>query len=102
MCAGQFTSHRVTVMRSFGRRTIAVRPRLVVNTAPAAVEAALAGIGIVRLVSYQVEEHVKAGRLKVVLASHEPERLPVHLVWLACVQSRAAAAFVELAAKRLR
>jgi DNA-binding transcriptional LysR family regulator len=87
---------------AFGRRTIAIRPRLVVNTAAAAVEAALAGIGIVRALSYQVDDHVKAGRLKIMLASHEPDPMPVHLVQLAGIQSRAAVAFVDLAAKRLR
>lgn len=87
---------------SFGRRTVTVRPRLVVNTSAAAVEAALAGVGIARLLSYQVEEHVKAGRLKVILASHEPDPLPVHVVQLAGMQSRAATTFAELAAKRLR
>jgi DNA-binding transcriptional LysR family regulator len=87
---------------SFGRRNIAVRPRLVVNTAAAAVEAALAGVGILRALSYQVDDHVKAGRLKILLASHEPEPMPVHLVQLAGIQSRAAIAFADLAAKRLR
>ena len=87
---------------SFGRRTVAVRARLVVNTAPAAVEAALAGVGIVRLLSYQVDEHVKTGRLKVILASHEPDPLPVHVVQLAGIPSRAATAFADLLVKRLR
>jgi DNA-binding transcriptional LysR family regulator len=87
---------------SFGRRTVAVRPRLVVNTAPAAVEAALAGVGIVRLLSYQVEEHLKTGRMKVILASHEPDPLPVHVVQLAGIPSRPATAFAELLVKRLR
>lgn len=87
---------------SFGRRTVAVRARLVVNTAPAAVDAALAGLGIVRLLSYQVDEHVKAGRLKVLLASHEPDPFPVHVVQLAGIQSRAATTFVDLLTKRLR
>lgn len=86
---------------TFGRRAVAMRPRLVVNTAPAAIEAALAGVGIVRVLSYQVDEHVKSGRLKILLADHEPERLPVHLVQLGGVQSRAAQAFVDLAVKRL-
>jgi DNA-binding transcriptional LysR family regulator len=87
---------------SFGRRTIAVRARLVVNTAPAAVEAALAGVGIVRLLSYQVDDHLKSGRLKVVLASHEPDPLPVHVVQLAGIPSRPATAFADLLVKRLR
>jgi DNA-binding transcriptional LysR family regulator len=86
---------------SFGRRVVAVRPRLVVNTGQAAVDAALAGVGIVRVLSYQVEEHVKAGRLKVILSSHEPAPVPIHLVQLAGVQPRSATTFANLAAARL-
>jgi len=86
---------------SFERRIIKVRARLVVNTGQAAMDAALAGVGIVRMLSYQVDDHVKAGRLKIILASHEPDPMPVHLVQLAGIQARAATAFVDLAAKRL-
>jgi DNA-binding transcriptional LysR family regulator len=86
---------------SFGRRVITVRPRLVVNTGQAAIDAALEGVGIVRVLSYQIEDHVKVGRLKVVLASSEPDPMPVHLVQLAGVQARVATRFVELASERL-
>lgn len=86
---------------TFGRRVVSVRARLVVNTAPAAVEAALQAVGIARVLSYQVDDHVKAGRLEILLASHEPEPLPVHVVQLAGIQARAATAFADLAAKRL-
>jgi DNA-binding transcriptional LysR family regulator len=83
-------------------KRIAVRPRLTVNTGQAAIDAALAGLGIVRLLSYQADALVKAGGLVVLLKSFEPEAVPVHLVQLAGGSSRAGAAFVTLAAERLR
>jgi DNA-binding transcriptional LysR family regulator len=61
-------------------RPVPVRSRLVVNTAEAAIDAAIAGVGIVRVLSYQVAAAIGEGRLKIVLAEHEPPPLPVHLV----------------------
>jgi DNA-binding transcriptional LysR family regulator len=40
---------------------LAVRSRLIVNTAEAAIDAAIAGLGITRVLSYQVAASVKAG-----------------------------------------
>jgi DNA-binding transcriptional LysR family regulator len=61
--------------------TVAVRARLVVNTAEAAIDAAIAGVGIVRALSYQVAAAVAAGTLDVLLTPFEPEPWPVHLVY---------------------
>ncbi|KQT44592.1 LysR family transcriptional regulator [Aureimonas sp. Leaf454] len=55
-------------------------PRLSVTTTEAAVDAAMRGIGIVRLLHYQVVEPVGDGRLQLVLEDFEPEPVPVHLV----------------------
>ena len=65
-----------------GRRLvpIAVRPRLVVNSAAAAVASAVAGHGITRVMSYQAAAAVAAGELVVLLAHHEPPVIPVQLV----------------------
>ncbi len=65
-----------------GADTVAVpiRPRFAVNTADGAIDAALAGAGIARILSYQAAEAIKAGRLLVVLPDVQPEPLPVHLV----------------------
>ena len=87
---------------SFGTRVVAVAPRLAVNTAQAAIDAALAGGGIARVLSYQVSAHVAAGALRVVLPSTEPPPVPVQLAMLPGVQPRIAQAFVELAANELR
>ncbi|MFT8245014.1 LysR family transcriptional regulator [Roseomonas sp. BN140053] len=57
------------------------RPRLAVNTTEAAIKAALADLGIIRVLSYQVAEELRAGQLQVVLADFAPEPLPVNLVY---------------------
>ena len=84
------------------QRSIAVRPKLTVNTAQAAIDAALAGLGLVRVISYQVDQLVAERRLRIGLASVESDPVPVNIVHLPGVQSRAAAAFVEFATERLR
>ena len=84
-------------------QTVTVVPRLIVNTAEAAIDAAKAGLGIVRVLSYQAAEGLKDGSLRTVLEPFEPERLPVSLIHRedrlpqAKVQS-----FVALAVPRLR
>jgi DNA-binding transcriptional LysR family regulator len=59
----------------------AVHSRLVVNTAEAAIDAAIAGLGVTRVLSYQVAAAVKAGRLNIVLEEVEPLPSPVSLVY---------------------
>jgi DNA-binding transcriptional LysR family regulator len=87
---------------SFDRRIIKIQPRLVVNVGQAAIDAALAGLGIVRVLSYQVDRLVAAERLRLVLASAEPSASPVHLLSLPGVQPRIATAFGDHAAQALR
>jgi DNA-binding transcriptional LysR family regulator len=57
-----------------------VRARLTVNSAEAAVDAAVAGIGLAHVLSYQAAPAVRAGKLQLILRDYEPEGLPVHLV----------------------
>jgi DNA-binding transcriptional LysR family regulator len=63
----------------------------------------LAGLGITRLLSYQVSSHVRSGALQVVLGEFEAAPLPVHVVHH---EGRRATqkvrAFVDLAVERLR
>jgi DNA-binding transcriptional LysR family regulator len=61
-------------------RTVQFTPRLVVNTVRAAVASAIEGRGVTRPLSYQVAEHVRDGRLQILLRSDEPAPLPVHVV----------------------
>jgi DNA-binding transcriptional LysR family regulator len=80
---------------------VSVRARLIVNTSQAAIDAALAGLGITRVLSYQIDHLVAAKRLQLVLERFEPPTVPVQLVQLPGAPNRAAAAFAELAARRL-
>jgi len=82
---------------------VKLQPRLTVTSNDAAVNAALDGFGIVRLMSYQVADHVHAGRLKILLSAHEQAALPVHLVHREGRHaSQKVRAFLDLAIERLR
>ena len=82
---------------------VPVRPRFAVNTADAAIAAAMAGAGITRVLSYQVAAEVAAGRLRLLLQTFEPEPLPVHLVHAGQAQLRLKLrAFLDFAAPRLK
>ncbi len=59
---------------------VAVDPRLVVSTSQAGIDAAAAGAGILRLLSYQSEALERSGALKRVLSGFEPPPIPVHIV----------------------
>jgi hypothetical protein len=61
-------------------RTVQFTPRFVVNSVRAAVASAVEGHGVTRLFSYQVAEHVREGRLQIVLRSGEHAPLPVNVV----------------------
>src|SRR6185312_4501433 len=61
-------------------QTVPVRSRLIVNTADAAIDAAVTGLGITRVLSYQIYSELKAGRLALALKAFEPARWPVNLV----------------------
>jgi len=59
----------------------AVHSRLVVNTAEAAIDAAVAGVGITRVLSYQVASAIQSGALVLALREFEPAAAPVSLVY---------------------
>ena len=56
-------------------------PRLVTNTADAAIRYAEAGGGLTRVLAYQAAEALRRGRLKIVLAKFEQPVLPIHIVY---------------------
>ncbi|RVA21558.1 LysR family transcriptional regulator, partial [Mesorhizobium sp. M7D.F.Ca.US.004.03.1.1] len=82
---------------------IQVRSRLQVNTAEAAIDAAIAGVGLTRVLSYQIEAAQRSGTLRVLLQEFEPKPWPVSLVHaghgLLPVKLRA---FLDFAAPRLK
>ena len=66
-----------------GRPSIRCEPRLLTNSVEAAIDAALDGLGIARALSYQVDAHVRAGRLRYVLPEFDPPGVPVSLLFQA-------------------
>jgi DNA-binding transcriptional LysR family regulator len=84
-------------------RSVSFTARLVVNNIRAAVESAVDGYGVTRLLSYHVAPEIKQGKLQVLLADAEPAPFPVNIVSpygrLAVPKVRA---FVDFALPRLR
>ena len=79
------------------------RPRVVVNTAEAAIDATIAGIGVTRVLSYQADAALRAKQLRLLLEKSEPAPVPVNLVFDG--QQRVTSklrAFLDFAAPRLR
>jgi DNA-binding transcriptional LysR family regulator len=86
--------------RSFA---VPVSPRLLANTAEAAIDAALAGLGPTCVLSYQVDAHVRAGRLVRILEAFEPPGVPVQVLTPAGrFVTPLVGAFVERAVAALR
>lgn len=82
---------------------VAVHPRLATTTTEAAAQAALAGVGIARLLHYQVIDAVRAGTLQIILDTFELPPAPVHLVHAARGQMPLKMRrFLDAAAPRLR
>lgn len=83
--------------------SIRLEPRLVVTANQAAITAAAMGLGLTRVLSYQVASKVAAGELEIVLADFELPPLPIHVVYQggrkAPVRVRS---FVDFAVKVLR
>ena len=80
-----------------------MQPRMRTTTNDSAIAAAVAGLGVTRLLSYQVASHVRSGALQVLLEDFEPAPLPVHVVHH---EGRRATqkvrAFIDLAVDMLR
>jgi len=60
--------------------SVLVRSRLVVNSAEASVDAAISGVGITRVLSYQIADAVAGGKLVLALEAFEPPPWPISLV----------------------
>lgn len=59
---------------------IRIKTRLVVNTIESMVRSAADGHGVVRVLSYQIDQEIRDGQLQILLKSAEPEPVPVHLI----------------------
>ena len=78
-----FTPNGEWRFRGAVRSAIRIEPRLLTDSVEAAIDAALDGLGIARVLSYQVTNHVDAGRLALVLDDLAPPAVPVSLLYQA-------------------
>lgn len=86
-------------------RNVAVRlePKLITSTNDSAIEAAAMGFGLTRVLSYQVANEIKEGKLKACLTAFEPDPLPVQIVHREGRSSSAKTrAFIDLAKAAMR
>ncbi len=100
----QFTSITPTTEWRFAagdrEERVALAPRFRTNSADAAIGYAEGCGGLTMVLSYQVADSVRAGRLEVVLADFEPPPLPIQIVYpTSRLLSAKVRAFVELAAQ---
>ena len=66
-----------------GNRAIVtpIRSRLCVDTSEAAIQAAIAGAGLARVMSYKMEAARRSGALVLLLENFEKDPLPVHILY---------------------
>jgi DNA-binding transcriptional LysR family regulator len=84
-------------------KSFPVHSRLVVSTAEAAADAAVSGLGLTRMLDYQVDHERRAGRLKLVLEAFRQPPKPVHLIYEAGSHlPLKIRAFLDFAAPRLK
>jgi DNA-binding transcriptional LysR family regulator len=82
---------------------VRIHPRLTVSTAEAAIDAAVAGLGVTCVLSYQIESALRAGYLGLILEPFEPAPMPVSFLYAS--QGRLPLklrALLDFAAPRLR
>lgn len=82
---------------------VSVTHRLQVTTTEAAAQAAVAGVGVVRLLHYHVADALASGALRIVLDAFEPHPVPVHLLHASRGQMPVKMRrFIDFAVPRLR
>jgi DNA-binding transcriptional LysR family regulator len=93
------------IFKSSGKaeKSIVPRCRLYINTAEAAIDSAIRGVGVTNVLSYQVAQAVHEKKLKIVLEDYEPPPFPIHIVHahgaLLPLKMRG---FLEFAVQRMR
>lgn len=85
------------------KRPVPVQSRMTVSTADAAIAASLYGLGLTRVLSYQIADELQAGRLIALLTHEEPPAVPASLIYTS--QGRLpmkTRAFMDFAVPRIR
>ena len=85
-------------VRRYGRAA-----RLSINNVEAAISAAVAGLGVIRALSYQVVDEIASGRLELLLTDEAAQTLPLSLLFQGGRRHHPnVRAFVEAAKRRLQ
>lgn len=83
--------------------SVPIHSRLTVTTVEAGLDAAVAGVGIVGILSYQAESLVREGKLKAILKEYESDAWPVHLLYVPNKNlPRKIKAFLEFVTPRMK
>lgn len=83
--------------------SVRVKPRLSVNNIDGAISAVLEGHGLSQVFSYQVEQAIADGKVKLVLGKYESNAMPVHIIHREGRQvSAKLRAFIDVMVERLR
>lgn len=83
--------------------SIRTKPRLIVTSFDAAIEAARCGFGIARQMSYQISRHLASGDLKIILNKFELSPIPIHVIHREDKHKSARVrTFVDMMSERLR
>jgi len=86
-----------------GEKAVRFTPRLTVNTAEAAMDAVMSGLGMTRVISYQAVDALARGDVVQVLERYGKEETPVHLLYPAGAHPPPKLrAFIDLAVPKLR
>jgi DNA-binding transcriptional LysR family regulator len=105
---GDIAAHDIVVFGvldrwEFSEGPVRLAPRLSVTTAEAAIDAAAAGLGVTRVLSYQAVDALRRGTVVQVLARFGAEETPVHLLYPGGAHPPPKLrAFVDFAVPRLR
>lgn len=84
-------------------QTLQIKPRLTVTTNQAAINAAKEGLGITRVISYQVADELASGELETVLSHFDLPCIPVHIIHREDhLSSGKVRSFIDLIAERLK
>ena len=82
---------------------VRMKPRLTVTSNDGAIAAASGGLGIARLLSYQVADELASGQLQVLLAEYEEAPWPIHVLHRESKYGSAKVrAFIDMLAQDLR
>ncbi|MCX2889911.1 MULTISPECIES: LysR family transcriptional regulator [Pseudomonas] len=82
---------------------VRMKPRLTVTSNDGAIAAASGGLGIARLLSYQVADELASGQLQVILAEYEEAPWPIHVLHRESKYGSAKVrSFIDMLAQALR